>query len=542
MPQTNPPSADLLLRAAAVHTLVEGQAPRRALAVRGDRIYALSPEVDGLDGLIGPDTEVLDAPGATVLPAFDDTHTHLISAGDSAHDVALDGARTITDVLELVRERAARTPAGEWIRTAGHWQELNLAERRFPTAEELDRATDRHPVLLLRGVHNQVLNGYALRLCGIDAGTADPEGGAIERDGTGSPNGHLVDGLALLRPHLPPPDPTRKLDGLRIASHAYAAAGIGTLRDTNSSLADLAALERLRAAGDLGCRVRVLLTTMGFDSIGQVEEVLDGMEPWRYRQDPWLRVWGVKFWMDGGIESGALEAPYCPAHAPTPGYDGLLAWDPAVLEEAVERVVRRGWRVGIHAYGDRGVRTLLDLYERVQHRLPGLPHGTLVMEHGGIADGRQRRRAAAMGIPVTVQQPLLHDAAAVQAEYWGRERVAQLFPARGWLDAGADISAGSDYPVGSFGAAHSLHGLTTRETVAGVLGPEHAITRAEAIAAHTTAAARLTGEEPLRGRLTPGRLADFTLWPGDPFTVPEEELKALVPERTLLGGRTVAGA
>ncbi|MDA3624612.1 amidohydrolase [Saccharopolyspora sp. WRP15-2] len=534
-----PQPADLLVRCANVRTLVAGEGPRRALAVRGERIAALSADPDGLDELVGPGTTVLDLPGSTVLPAFDDTHTHLISAGDSAHDVAVDGARSIAELLDLIRTRAAKIPAGQWIRTSGHWQELNLVERRFPTADELDRATDQHPVLVLRGVHNQVLNRHALRLCGIDATTPDPEGGSIARDGDGRPTGHLIDGLALIQPHLPAPDPARKLDGLRLASHDYAATGIGVVRDTNSSLTDLDALAQLRDAGELGCRVRVLLTTMGFTSVRQVEDVLDGMEEWRRRGDSWLSVWGVKFWMDGGIESGALEHPYCPAHSPVPGYTGQLAWDEQVLQDAVEAVVRRGWRVGIHAYGDRGVRTLLDLFERVQARLPELPHGTLVMEHGGLADGEQRRRAVSMGIPVTVQQPLLFDVAAVQAEYWGGERVSHLFPAREWLDAGADVSAGSDFPVGMYGAAHSLYGLTTRQTVDGVRGPEHAITREEAIALHTTAAARLTGESDLRGQLAPGRLADLTIWPEDPCTAAEEELDGLRPSHTILGGAVV---
>src|SRR6185437_5364763 len=138
--------------------------------------------------------------------------------------------------------------------------------------------------------------------------------------------------------------------------------------------------------------------------------------------------------------------------------------------------VRRGWRVGTHAYGDRAVRVLLDVYERVRHDIPGLPEGTLVMEHGGLAGAKQRERAVALGIPVTIQQPLQHDTAEVEREFWGPERVAALFPARQWLDQGALVAAGSDFPVGQFGAMRSVWGLTTRQTVIGVQGSEHAIT------------------------------------------------------------------
>ncbi|MGW4249637.1 amidohydrolase family protein, partial [Nocardia sp. NPDC004722] len=134
--------ADLLIRAGIIHTLVPGQAPQRALAVRGDRIAAVSEDPNGLDDWVTGDTVVLDHPDATVLPAFDDTHTHLIIAANSAHDVPVHTARDIPELLELIRERAQQTPPGQWIRTTANWQEINLPERRFPTARELDSATD----------------------------------------------------------------------------------------------------------------------------------------------------------------------------------------------------------------------------------------------------------------------------------------------------------------------------------------------------------------------------------------------------------------
>lgn len=202
-------------------------------------------------------------------------------------------------------------------------------------------------------------------------------------------------------------------------------------------------------------------------------------------------------------------------------------------------MVRRGWRVGTHAYGDRAVRTLLDVYERVLARNPGLPAGTLVMEHGGLAGPEQQAQAVALGIPVTIQQPLLHDTAEVEESFRGPERVARLFPARGWIDLGAQVGAGSDFPVGQFGAMRSLWGMTTRQTVIGVKGPEHAITYDEALTLHTTGAARLTGEEHLRGTLTPGRLADLTIWDQDPAQCPGDALRDLNPTHTFVGGRLV---
>ncbi|MEV5576784.1 amidohydrolase [Spirillospora sp. NPDC052269] len=517
--------------------MVAGQAPQRALAVRGDRIVAVSPDPNGLDHLVGARTRVHDLPGATVLPAFDDTHTHMVFAGLGADDVPVHLARDIAGFLELIRERAKITPEGEWIRTTTNWQELNLAERRMPTAAELDRATDRHPVLVKRGGHNDVVNTFALRLAGITIDTPEPPGGVIGRDADGNLNGRLIDNAQRLVERLvPAPDRAQRIDGLRLASSWYAASGIGTVRDCAVSPEDYAVFRDARRSGALATRVRALLHTFGMSSVSQVEDLLDVMEEWRYDSDPWLRVWGVKFGLDGGLEAGATELPY----ACDQTYSGTLTWEPDVFTQAVEAVVRRGWRVGTHAHGDRAVRVLLDVYQRVLDRNPGLPAGALVMEHGALVGPEQRARAVAMGIPVTIQQPLLHDTAEVETGFWGPERVAAMYPAREWLDAGALIAGGSDFPVGRFGAMRSVWGMMTRQTVIGVQGPEHAITYGEAVALHTTCAARLLGEHDLRGMLSPGRLADLTIWDRDPGRCPADDLRDLVPTHTIVGGAVVA--
>ncbi|MFJ2867851.1 amidohydrolase [Kitasatospora sp. NPDC087314] len=540
VPDSAPAPADLLIRAAAVHTLVPGEPPQRAIAVTGARITALSPAPDGLDVLIGTATEVLDAPAATVLPAFDDTHTHLILAGHSVHGVPVHQARDLAGFLGLIRERAARTPAGQWIHTTINWQEVHLAEQRMPTTEELDRATADHPVLVRRGAYNMVLNSAALRLAGITAATPAPPGGVIELDEQGRLTGRLVNkAVELVERVLPRPARTERVAGLRAASADYAATGIGTVRDCLVPVEDLDVLRAARAAGALSVRVRALVSGFAARTPEQVDALLDRMDAWRAagEDDDLFRVWGVKFGIDGGFEAGALDEPY----QGQPCYHGRLLWEPAELVAAVERVVGRGWRVGVHAWGDRGLRTLLDVFEEVLKHRPGLPPGTLVVEHGGLARADQRARAIALGIPVTVQHPLLHDGALTQQRAWGRERTAGIFPLREWLDEGALLAAGSDFPVGPYGAMVSVWGMTTRRTTTGVVGPEHAIDRAEAIALHTVDAARLVGESAERGSLRPGALADLTVWPVDPLSCPVDALRGLRPERTVVGGRTVHG-
>ena len=118
---------------------------------------------------------------------------------------------------------------------------------------------------------------------------------------------------------------------------------------------------------------------------------------------------------------------------------------------------------------------------------------------------------------------------------WGPERPAELFPMRELLDAGVAISAGTDHPIGPLDPLRAIHGMITRQTPAGVLGPGHAIRRDEAFRLYTTAGAGLLGWS--GGRLARGAPADLVAYPADPMTGEPAQLLSLVPAFTVLEGR-----
>ncbi|KAG7402960.1 N-substituted formamide deformylase [Fusarium oxysporum f. sp. rapae] len=538
-----PIKADLVIRAKKIHSLQPQAPPYRSLALHNGRVWSLSEDLNGLDSCIGPDTRVLHEPEQIVLPAFDDTHTHMIFAGLSQFDVPVHLATCIDEMIDLLKKRAAETEPGSWITTTANWQEFNLKEQRFPTARELDQASSAHPIVLKRGGHNIVVNSLALEIGGITTNTQTPQGGKIGRNSDGSLNGQLQDQAMMpILNAMPHANFQDRIQGLESASAAYAAVGIGCVRDCAVPIKDIPLLMATRDAEKLHVRTRALVSSIGLTSASAVVGLLDQMEQYRHLQrDEWLSIWGVKFVLDGGIEANATREPYVgrPDEGCCGGTDfcGVLMWEPNEMVEAMDAVLRRGWRIGTHAYGDRAIDTLLSAYEQLRHRHPHLPPGTLVMEHGGLADSETRARTVAMGIPVTIQLPLLYDVAAIQALYLGEDRTARIFPARGWLDTGALLGGGSDYPVGRFGAMRSVWGMMTRDTVAGVVGPEHVIRSDEAIAMHTTKAAELLRESDFRGDITPGKFADVTIWPQDPLAVDDPYvIRDLEPTYTIVGG------
>ena len=532
--------ADLVVRAAVVRTMDQAAGPVTALAVRDGTIAAVAGP-DGETGLLagwrGPDTVVLDDQGLVVLPAFVDTHNHLMLAARNILGVPVSRARDIAQIIALISARAAQTPPGLWVITAADWHELQLAERRLPTAAELDQATAEHPVLLQRGGHNAVLNSAGLRAAGLGPGTPDVPGGFIARDAAGHPSGWVQDAaLEVARRALPPLPGPALAAGLAQASAQYAAHGLGTVRDPAVSPEEWHSYLAVHAAGQLAVRshAMIMTTPAAVEAAGSVGAYLDALETQGIEPgagDGRLRLWGLKFVLDGGVEAAALERDY----ADRAGYHGELMWSQDDLASALAACARRGWPVGTHAMGDRAIALLLDAIRDAGRQAGPVPPGTLVVEHGGLIADRIAD-AVGLGVHVTVQQALLAGLGPAFLAAWGADRTAALFPWRELVDAGAWISAGTDHPIGPLDPLRAIHGMTTRTTPAGVLGPEHAISRAEAIRLYTVAGAQFLGP-PATATLVPGAPADLVAYPADPLTCPAEQLLELAPAFTVIGGQ-----
>ena len=272
------------------------------------------------------------------------------------------------------------------------------------------------------------------------------------------------------------------------------------------------------------------------DSGASLEERMSYIEGLGMRSgfgDDRLRVWGLKFVLDGGVAGAALNDPY----ADEPTNRGHLNWDPDELYSVMSAAVRSGWKVATHAVGDRSVVTLLDTYERIVGASPDLPRGTLVIEHGFLAGREQRARAIRLGVAVTVQHQLLYNYAGELRERWGERRTAQVMPVRSWLQEGALVAGGTD-AAKPFHTMLSLWGFVTRGTRdAGVQGPDQRLDPDTALALNTAAGAQLLGESDRLGTIQAGRLADVVALTADPITTQIDSLRSIEPALTLLAGR-----
>jgi len=525
---------DRLIRAGAIHSMT-GEVYRCA-GLHGEQIAAVSADPHGLDDLAGRSTVVVDARDLTLLPAFSDSHEHLMEASRNTLLVPVDQARSIAEFTALIGAAARDTAPGGWIVTSMGWHESNLAESRLPTGAELDAAAPGHPVFARRGGHLAIASSAALAAAGIGPGTPDPPGGTIGRLSDGRPNGVLEGGAVWqVSSHAPAPDRAQLAQALRRGSAAYAALGVGTIREAMINLEELLAYQDAAERGLLSVRVRPLIRVGNELTEQQATALIRGLGARSGFGDDWLRLWGLKFVMDGGVEGGALEQPY----ADDPRNSGHLNWDPAVLTRVCTEAVRRGWRIGTHAAGDRAVRTVLDVYEAVAAEAGDLPPWTLVIEHALLSDAAQRARVVRGGFGVTVQHALLWNMGSEMLTTWGPDRTRQVNPLNEWLAAGASLAAGTDI-ARPFNPMTSVWGMVTRGTkTAGVQGPEHAISVAAALELYTMGSARLNHEDHRLGSITVGKLADLVGYPADPLTAEPDDLAGLTPAFTIVGGRPV---
>lgn len=537
-PGRAPEAADLVLLGGTVVTVDASDRTVQALAVKGDTLVAVGSNRD-MRRWVGADTRVVELDGRTVIPGLGDNHYHGIGGGPG---VDLSGARSLADVAAALAARTAQVPAGTLVVTNSDWHEGQLAEQRLPYRDDLDRAAPEHPVVVVRGGHEYILNSRALARWGIDEATADVPGGRVGRYDDGRLNGELVDRAKDLV-DLPPRggdegDPAERLLSEHARLHALGLTGI---RYAGGSGERWTLLRRLRDEGRLTMRVDHLFRAPRSASPEELAEAVEGWGVEPGQGDERLRVAGVKLGVDGGFEGGWMREPYEEPWGRDGTFHGLQTVDSAGYVATVRELHRRGWRVATHAVGDAAMDLVLEAYRTADADAP-IAGARWTVEHGFIARPDHLSAMRELGVHASVQNHLYLAAPSLEA-YWGPERASLTTPLRDYLDAGVEISLGTDSPVIPENPWWVLHHFTTRGTMsAGVAGGDQRVSRMEALRAATLGYARLTFSEDRRGSLEPGKLADLVVLAEPYLTCPDPCLETMEVEATMVGGEVVHGA
>lgn len=497
------------------------------------RIEALYQRGDKLPKGLKLDRQV-EAGGKTLIPGLIDAHAHVMALGLQALGLNLGGAATLEAALEKLRAHAARDKAAAWIEGAG-WNQEDWSLGRFPTAAELDRVVaDRPAALVSVDGHALWVNSRALAIAGINARTADPAGGRIERDAAGRPTGVLVDAaMDLVRRHVPPPHPRTAEAALSRALAILAASGVTMVHDAGTQADDWALYRRF--GDERRLTVRIYAMAAGPEALARIAPVKP--TPWLY--DDRLVMRAVSFVSDGALGSrGAwLLQPYGDA----PALRGLSLLDDTRLRNRLSRVLMDGFQPAVDAIGDGANRQLLDAYQELSATYGDERRWRI--EHAQILDPADLPRLADYGIYLSMQPGHAPADRTMATQRLGEARLAGAHAWKSLLGAGARIAFGSDAPAMSADPFFGIHAAVTRQTrdgqPAGGWRPQEAVTFQQALAAYTTGAARAAFAEDKVGTLAKGKWADFVLLDRDPFTVPAGELWRVKVLTTFVGGQVV---
>jgi hypothetical protein len=504
-----------------------------AVAVRDGRFVAVGSNSQ-VRALVGPATQQVDLRGQTVLPGLADNHFHSIGGGPG---VDLSRARSMDDVLAAIRARAAATPVGQVIVTNSDWHEGQLKEQRLPYRGDLDRAAPNHPLVVVRGGHEYILNSAALAKWGITEKTPEPDGGSIGRDKDGRLNGELVDRARNLvsLPPAPSADREQTIKDLAAEHRRLNEAGLTGIRYAGISPDMLSVLREMARRRILTLRVNALLRVTSADNLdGQLAAFAAKQD----EGDEWLRVAGIKLLVDGGFEGGFMREPYEEPWGKHATFRGLQTFATEPYMRVVRALNQRGWRVATHAVGDAAIDLVLDAYEAAD-RDRTIAGRRWSIEHAFLPRADQFPRMKKLGVVISAQNHLYLAAPSLK-NYWGPTRAARVTPMRDYIDAGIPVSTGTDSAVVPYPPFWTLYHFITRDTIsAGVMGPEQRITREEALRAATLGNAYLTFEERSRGSIEEGKLADFIVLAKDFLTCSEKEIESMTVPMTVVGGRIV---
>ena len=533
---------DLIVHNAAVYTADGDSTMAEAVAIRGNQILRVGDEREILR-LRRPQTTVIDAAGAAVLPGFNDAHVHFITGGLTLDKADLLDALTLEEVQERIGAWAGANPESPWVLGRG-WR-YDMFPGGSPTRQMLDAlVADRPAYLLAHDGHAAWVNSAALALAKINRRTPNTASGVM-KDSSGEPTGVLkgtaIDLVNRLAPQPTREDRARALRAAMAEAHKY---GITSVQNAGGSADEFELYAEARKAGDLRVRVYSALT-LGTEFTDDDRARL-AQTARLYPDDPLFKTGAVKLRIDGTIptQTAAMLEPY--ANRETGGQP-LIA--PDDLNRMVRLIDRESWQVMAHAVGDRAVRMSLDAFEHAARSTPAPDRGRRHrVEHLETTTQPDLLRFGSLGVIASLQ-PL---AASPRASWLdgrlrtvGTERASRGWAYRSISTAAGRLALGSDWPSEALDPLAALNAAVGRRATNSLPpGDSRAAERlrlTNAIDAYTRGAAWASFDEQRKGSLEPGMLADLVVLSANIFATPDSLATARVAY-TIFDGRVVYSA
>ncbi|GAA0380317.1 amidohydrolase [Bacillus horti] len=484
----------------------------------------------------GFETDLIDVQGGMMIPGLVDSHMHLIAHGMKLRSVDFSSCTDALEMKRMLEEKIAMTAEGEWIIGRG-WNENNFADRKIFSKTELDEMTSRHPIFLTRICgHAFLVNSMALAAAGLDQHSPDPVGGKLERDAAGHLTGLLLENAGpMIQQHIP--------------AEMY--------EELKASLE--AAISDCWRTGLVGCHSEDVRYSGGFlQTVKLYDEVLhQDQQLFRVNQlvyfehiDEMLQagkkygdgtaffdIGAMKIFADGamGGRSALLSQPY----SDDPSKHGVAIHTQQELEQLVQKARTAHLPIAVHTIGDKA----LDMTLQAIEKHPVLSGQLDRIIHAQVLNPQLIERMQRLALIVDIQPRFVVGDFPWVMERLGEERLPWSYAWKTLLESGLICAGGSDAPIEPIDPLLGLHAAVTRtkpeESFHEGYIPEQKLTPLEALHLFTTGSAKAEQKLHLKGTITPGKLADFTILDQDLFTLPSTQWLKTKVIKTVVHGKVV---
>jgi len=480
--------------------------------------------------LPGVVVQKIDLDGGTVIPAFTDSHAHLLYAAQLSSQAGLEHCNSLNEALLELSKYQKSLKKGQWLQGGGY--NKNKWKDASPHRKHLDQLFPDNPVALYsKDMHSFWVNTAALRVAGIDERSASPPNGRIEKDSNGL-TGLLYEGAChFIREQIPELSFEQQEKALQAFYPELYAKGITSVH-TMETLNTFSAYQYMHKSGKRELRMNVYIFQEEMDAL-----ISAGMRS--NLGDEWLKFAGVKFFVDGSLGSQTAEMlePYENNH----GYFGVEVMGREELAKKVVRSAENGLAAAVHAIGDRAVEKTIEAFELAASHQKKY---NLIqrIEHAQLVPPYLMKRITRLGLVASVQPVHIADDVVIADKYWGR-RCQYAYPLNEFIKSNVPIAFGSDMPVADPDPLKGIYAAVNRRyqnnPEMAKWHPEQSISKKEAIVAYTKGAAFASGEMNIKGTLSPGKVADFIQLNHDPFTTDNERLSDINVIKTILNGEIV---
>jgi predicted amidohydrolase YtcJ len=503
-----------------VITMVNSRPRAEAIGVKDGKIVSVGPASEVEKGA-GKSTQLLDLKDKTILPGFIDSHTHPIQTGMARLGVELSSVKSVAETLEKITQRAKITPPDKLIFCPGY-NRFMVEEKRFPSKEELDAISTRHPIVVQHfDAHFCMLNSPALKLLGF---SADMEGVVTDssRELTGlvedPASGHIIEEIESSS------NDDEIMEIMMAVAREALEAGITTIH-AKEPIKNAELIQKNKDR--LPVRTRPMLFFIPiFKDEGVLDQVINSNA---FGERACVAIIG-----DGSVDArtGALFEPY----TDDPTALGMLYYSDDELYRFVEKAHLAGLQVSIHAESDRSIEQAISTYEKVLEKHPRKDHRHRI-EHFEMPIWDHIKRVARAGVVLAMQPMFIPVGGGPNLEYYralfGEERIKRYQPLRSILNECILVSGGSDSPITRMNPLGGIQVCLTHPI------KEQRIELYEALKIFTINGAKIGFEEKLKGSIEEGKLADFVVLSEDPNRVPHDKIGNIGVEMTIVGGKVV---